>query len=158
VDLDDLVELLLGHLTHGGVASDARVVDRDVKRPERARRGVEEPGHVVGGGDLAIDADRVGIQGRRGFPGFGLVEVADDDPGPVVGEGTGDRQPDAWAPPVITAVRPVSMVVLILFARSCRTGVFVIGPARVGDLSIASIDTLVQCLIDYPHSGNVRRS
>ena len=48
VDLDDVVELLLGHFAHGGVAGDSSVVDHDVERPERLRRGGEEPGHVLG--------------------------------------------------------------------------------------------------------------
>ena len=49
----------------------------------------------VGRGDVAPDPDRVAAQRGRGLLGLGLVEVADDDPSPVLGERAGDRQPDA---------------------------------------------------------------
>ena len=93
VDGDHLVEFVFGHLAHGGVAGDARVVHRDIDGAEFLDRGGQQRLDVFGAGDIA--AHRTGDRRAESFPGIAGFEVADHHAGAVPYEGFGDGVADA---------------------------------------------------------------
>ena len=68
VDVDDLAPVVVGHLEHGPVGGDARVVDQDVEPAVLVDDLLDRPPAVVGIADVAlVDADRParGTSARR---------------------------------------------------------------------------------------------
>ncbi len=106
---DHLVELLLGHLAHRRVAGDPGVVDHDVETAELLDCGADQcvdlvrPGHVASHRQRDIGAELLG-----GGLGRGEIQIAEHHPGALGDEEFGDRKPRPCAPPVTTAVCPVS--------------------------------------------------
>jgi len=98
VDAEDVVELLLGG--GDGVAgdADAGVVAEDVESAEEADGFGDEVFAVLGAGDVALEADGLGLgflEELDGGVGGGVADVGDGDLGAFAGEGDRSGLPDA---------------------------------------------------------------
>jgi hypothetical protein len=96
VDVEDLVDRLLGLLHERGERHDPGVVDQDLDRAERLGPG-QERGEGAAVGDVDHEALGAAADLGRGLGGHVVVEVADDHAGPGVGEPPGGGQADAAA-------------------------------------------------------------
>lgn len=97
MDVDDRVEVGLGHLAQGGVPCDARVVDHHIEGTEPLDAAADGGLHRVGVGDVAGDGGHLGAGGVEGAGarlGRGAVDVGDDDARAVLVEGRGDGEAD----------------------------------------------------------------
>src|SRR3954454_17623197 len=98
VDPHDQVPVVVTHLEQEVVAGDARVVDEDVETAELAGDAIDGALHRGGVTDVAGEADRAPAVGERqtagSLGGLAAVEVEDRHRRALLGEASGDAEPD----------------------------------------------------------------
>ena len=123
IDVDDALELLVGHLAEASVLHDARIVDQRVDALPREHHAFDHARDARLVGDVHLESERVAAVvanfGQR-FRDRGHVDVADGDLGAFLGEldrggaadtltSAGNDGDLAGQPPVSIAVQSVAI-------------------------------------------------
>src|ERR1039457_4345769 len=105
VDGDDPLPVLVGHLRHGPVDRDARVIDEDVEPAMLVDDLLQHPAAVIGRTDIALVQGDPAARVFRGHDfeellgGLLVAPVPGGDGGALLGQALADGRPDAAGPP-----------------------------------------------------------